>query len=95
MNSVTLWRMMYWQFNVHTNALVPELSVSSALAGAAVLPDSQCEEPHRHGGEGISSDLRECIFMIYNLSGRALTVLIFTTPGVKLDKMLLSFHGWK
>lgn len=33
--------------------------------------------------------------MIYNLSVGALTILIFITPGVKLDKMLLSFHGWK
>lgn len=33
--------------------------------------------------------------MIYNLSVGALTVLIFITPGVKLDKMLLSFHGRK
>lgn len=32
--------------------------------------------------------------MIYNLPVRALTVLILKTPGVKLDKMLLSFHGW-
>lgn len=72
----------------HTNTIVTEFAVSGSLAVAVVFNGSQCEEQ-------LSSDVREWLFMIYDPSVRALTVLIFTCPGVKLDKMLLSFHGWK
>lgn len=96
MNRATLRQMRrHTVYTVHTNTVVPEPAVYNAMAIAIVLTGSQCEEPHRYSGERFSLDLRQSIFMIYNLPVRALTVLIVAASGLKFGKMLLSFHGWK